>query len=447
MSLRRSNLAADAADSVTAGHVPEDVGAGIWCCEVELAGSPQLSYVIPPAPEHTSVRALVRLHGEPLGYRIALVAPDCFDLGLFADAAGIEFAERIAQHLAVESLPNLESATALPEATDTCPNHVVCDEVVSIVVCTRDRTEVLADCLSRLTALTYPHVEILVVDNAPTDDTTQALVEAIADGDPRFRYLREPRAGLSAARNCGLAAATGTYLAYTDDDVAVDPGWVQGLIRGFQLRPGVGCVTGLVCTASITSAAEAYFDARSPSWSTRCEAEIFDMAENRRDTALYPYSPGIFGTGANFAFDRALLAEVGRFDEALGAGTKTRGGEDLDMFVRMLLAGHAIVYQPAAVVWHHHRADRQALLKQMFGYGTGLSAFVTKYIRGRSTRSQVLRRLPGGARKIMAIRSDTSARLERGTVVPKGAWAHEMAGFAAGPVLYFRAEWSARRRA
>ena len=62
----------------------------------------------------------------------------------------------------------------------------------------------------------------------------------------------------------------------------------------------------------------------------------------------------------------------------------------------MLLAGGAIMYEPAAVVWHHHRADMQSLLKQMFGYGTGLTAFLTKLLMQPSTRSQVLR--PGTGR-------------------------------------------------
>jgi len=114
------------------------------------------------------------------------------------------------------------------------------------------------------------------------------------------------------------------------------------------------------------------------------------------------------------------------------------------MFVRVLRAGRAIVYQPAAVVWHHHRADRPELLRQMFGYGTGLSAYLTKCLRRRDTRTDVLRRMPAGARRIAAIRSATSARL--GTArAPRGAWSRELIGFAAGPLLYMQAERVARK--
>jgi glycosyltransferase involved in cell wall biosynthesis len=316
---------------------------------------------------------------------------------------------------------------------------VVADELVTVVVCTRNRARILENCLAKLRALTYPHLEVVVVDNAPSDDSTRRAVEAVVVVDDRFRYVAEPRPGLSRARNRGLAEARGNYVAYTDDDVAVDPDWVHGLVKGFQRRADVGCVTGLVCTASITGAAERYFDARAASWSTRCETQEFDLVGTGRPNALYPFSPGIFGTGANFAFDRALLEDLGAFDEALGAGTKTRGGEDLDIFVRVLRRGHAIVYEPAAVVWHHHRADRAALMKQMFGYGTGLAAFITKCIVDPATRWEVLRRIPLGLRRIAAIGAQTSGRLGEGAERPRGALLWEFAGFAAGPVLYLRA--------
>ena len=65
---------------------------------------------------------------------------------------------------------------------------------------------------------------------------------------------------------------------------------------------------------------------------------------------MYPYSAGRFGAGANFAVSRTVLKEVGGFNEALGAGTPSGGGEDLNMFMRIVLAGHRLVYEPSAVV-------------------------------------------------------------------------------------------------
>ena len=425
--------------------------AGIWCCELELAEDGHLVGLSEPEPSHTRVRVLARLHGEPLGYLTENMGPVDSMVADLRRQARHQFGPAIRDHLSSEgilahtTLDRESSADPLPPPALSCPNHIAYDDgLVSVVVCTRNRSTILGACLERLAQLTYAELEIVVVDNAPSDDSTQNLVEARAERDPRFRYVREPRPGLSVARNRGLREVRGTFVAYTDDDVAVDCSWIQGLLRGFHSAPHVGCVTGLVCTASIGTAAEAYFDARSPSWSSRCEPEIFDLAEHRRESTLYPYSAGIYGTGANFAFRRDVLLRVGDFDEALGAGTATKGGEDLDMFVRVLLEGGAIVYQPAAVVWHHHRSDDDELLSQMFGYGTGLSAYVTKCILRRSTRWDVLRRLPTGLLRMADIRRDTEGRMND-VKPPKRAWAREVSGFVAGPWLYAQARRTVRR--
>ena len=406
---------------------------GVWCCEFELSERSFAAVVARGA--HATARVLVRLHGEPLGYLTVPMA-DAVPWVVAAEAEAL-FADRVAAHRAADGL------TGLGAATNACPNRGIADDLVTVVVCTRNRAAQLTACLDRLRALTHPHLEILVVDNAPADDSAQQVVAAMSSADARFRYVLERLPGLSRARNAGLREARGAYLAYTDDDVAVDAGWVEGLLKGFGSADDVGCVTGLVATAEISGPAEEYFDARAASWSTRCRSQRFDLGGSAPEDALYPYSPGIFGTGANVAFDRALLLELGGFDEALGAGTRTRGGEDLDVFVRVLRAGRALVYEPAALVWHHHRADHAALLRQMFGYGTGLSAFVTKCLLQRDTRREVLGRIPVGVRRMAAIRTSTRERLADPVGAPRGAVLREFLGFAAGPVLYLQARRAA----
>jgi len=418
---------------------------GMWCCETDLAGDGRIRAVAPQDPGHATARVLVRVHGEPLGYVTLPAVDGDVDRTELLRVVWERWAVDLNAHLAVEGLPALTALAPadlpLPAATAWCPNHVDADEPVSVVVCTHNRATTLTRCLAGLQALTYAELEIVIVDNAPSDGSTRAVVEQVMATDGRFRYVVEPRAGLSYARNKGLAAATGTYLAYTDDDVSVDPGWIEGLVRGFRRRPDVGCVTGLVCTASVNTAAEAYFDARASSWSTRPRPEIFDMKGARREGALYPYSAGIYGTGANFAFDRAFLLATNGFDEALGAGARTRGGEDLDAFVTTLLEGRAIAYEPSAIVWHHHRAGRDELLRQLYGYGTGFAAFMAKTIARPSTRWDVVQRVPQGLAKIMKIRSDTKEALGDEIDSPRGATLVEFAGYAAGPCLY----WLARR--
>ena len=420
---------------------------GMWCCEIELSGNSGPCAIVSPEPHQSLARILVRLHGEPLGYLTQPLQDRQLDVEALFGAAWAQFATDLSAHLAEEGLTSIDRLTPTSRpatAAGACPNRVSSDELVSVVVCTRNRSAILGSCLDHLARLTYPHVEVIVVDNAPADDSTRRVVHAIDDS--RFRYVLESRPGLSFARNRGLAEARGRYVGYTDDDVTVDRNWVHGLVRGFGRRGDVGCVTGLVATASISSSAEAYFDARASAWSTRLHSEIFDLVNDRRCAcSLYPWSPGLFGTGANFAIDRNLLRLLGGFDEALGAGTKTRGGEDLDIFIRVLLSSRAIAYEPSAVVWHHHRADHQALLTQMFGYGTGLSAFVTKFVIEPSTRWEIIRRLPTGVTRISRIGPQTSKALGERVGIPKGALVMELAGFAAGPLLYVLSSRAVRR--
>lgn len=417
----------------------------LWCGELELAGGSAVTGVRPYAGQPRA-RVLLRLHGDPVGYVDVPASGAGPDPAEAARVGQERFAAAITDHLAAEGAGWTSGAVVPPPAVG-CPGLFTSHTEVTVVVCTRDRGQALAECLERLAALTHPHLDLLVVDNAPTDDSTRRVVEDFAARDPRFRYVVESRPGLSRARNRGLAEARGAVIAYTDDDVAVDPGWVQGLLRGFARRADVGCVTGLVATAGIDTGEEAYFDARAASWSTRCEPELYDLAGSARDDALYPYSAGIFGTGANFAFDTAVLRELGGFDEALGAGAPTRGGEDLDVFVRVLRGGRALAYEPAAVVWHHHRADPAALLRQLYGYGTGLTAYLTKCLLQREVRRDVLRRVPRGLARMARIRQTTDERLE-GVRAPRGALASEVRGYLAGPALYLRARRAnARNRA
>lgn len=422
---------------------------GTWCCELELSGDTAIHGVLPANGVHRLARVLVRLHGDPLGYITLPLSALTPGLEPVFRMAWEQFGPVINEHLRREGLPPLAELVPTlrpPPASRACSATVLSEELVSVVVCTRDRGAALLDCLEHLQKLTYPYLEVIIVDNAPSDDATWRVVDTLATTDARFRYVCEPRPGLSCARNRGLAAARGAYVAYTDDDVSVDPLWIHGVLRGFQRDAGVACVTGLVCSASLTNEAEAYFDARASSWSTRFQSEVYELDHKSADNPLTPYSAGVFGTGANFAFDRGYLDKLGVFDEALGAGTRTRGGEDLDMFVRILNSGRTIAYEPAAVVWHMHRADHAALLQQMFGYGTGLSAFITKCLVQRSTRMGVLRGLRVGSVRLMAIGSTTNARLGEGVQRPKGAMSREFAGFVAGPFLYLRARWSVRQR-
>jgi GT2 family glycosyltransferase len=325
----------------------------------------------------------------------------------------------------------LGDAQEAPDAPDTAAApSAIGTPSVTVVVSTRDREDSLRAALRSLLAVDYPDFDVIVVDNAARTDDTANVVISLAD--PRIRMIKEPVAGLSRARNTGVAHATGRIIAFTDDDVVVDPGWLGALVRGFARDPNVGCVTGMVPSAELETPAQAYFDVK-VGWADSCRPRLFDLGAHRVDQPLYPYLAGTFGAGANFAVSRDALAAVGAFDEALGAGSPAKGGEDIDFFLRTILAGQAIAYEPAAIVWHHHRRELSSLRGQMDGYGSGLSAFAFKHLMAPQTAIDVARRVPAGVLRMRQLR-DRGA----GDGDPLGLWAPELKGFSRGPLRYLR---------
>jgi GT2 family glycosyltransferase len=320
---------------------------------------------------YRTARVLVRSGRHPRGF-----------VELPITAAGVDRGQAA---VAVDALPNAphSSRTAHPP--------------ISVVLCTFDRPALLAQALRSLLLLDYPLFEIVVVDNDPASGAAEPVVRALSD--PRIRVVAEPRRGLARARNTGVLAASHELVAFTDDDVLIDSYWLQGIADGFEAGDDVACVTGIVPSGEIASASQAYFDRR-VSWASNCSPDLFSLARARRDEPLFPFQVGRFGTGANFAARRSVLLELGGFDEGLGAGSACGGGEDIDLFVRVLLAGHELAYEPAALVWHKHRSDAQSLTRQIADYGTGLGAWMTKLALSPRTLPMMLRRLVPGVRHL-----------------------------------------------
>jgi GT2 family glycosyltransferase len=238
------------------------------------------------------------------------------------------------------------------------------------------RPDLLDRALKALCALDYPDFEILLVDNRPT-----AGAELTPD-DPRVRVIREPKPGASAARNAGIRAAGGEIVAFTDDDVDVDPGWLRAIAQRFADEPDADAVTGAVYPAELETPAQQWFE-RHGAGSERRYAKAsfrrkrFRVEDRIGGTTASMYKLGPYGTGANMAFRAGVLHRLGGFDEALGPGTPTMAGEDIELFLRLLARGHRLAVEPSASVRHTHRRTYPELRDQMEGYGRGLTAMLT----------------------------------------------------------------------
>ncbi|HHY84275.1 MAG TPA: glycosyltransferase [Verrucomicrobia bacterium] len=224
---------------------------------------------------------------------------------------------------------------------------------VSVVVAAYNTERTLGTCLGSLRRLNYPDYEVILVDDGSTDGTNR-----IASNYPEVRYHRHSsNLGLSAARNTGIAAATGEIIAFTDADCRADEDWLYYLVGtllesrfagagGPNLLPPDDSAIGAVVMASPGGPAHVML--------------------NDREAEHVP--------GCNMAFFRWALEEIGGFDPIY-----TKAGDDVDVCWRLQQAGHRIGFSPAAFVWHYRRSTIAAYLKQQKGYGEAEALLVRKH--------------------------------------------------------------------
>lgn len=340
---------------------------------------------LPNDQEHSTVHMLVRIGSEPLGFVEVVVSKGDSFSSLAASSALQAFRPQIDARLAGRGWPLTD---AIPESglpidprllgfvneREQLLEHA---PAVSVVLCTRDRPNRVTECLRRLAAQEYPRYEIVVVDNAPADRGAVPAVLRAIDPPVPARYVLESRGGLSWARNAGWKAAAADIIAFLDDDEIPDKHWLAELIRGFSATSNVGCVTGMVLPAELRTESQQWFEGLGGFRQGRGFArEIFDPGHSQ--SPLFPFPP--FGAGANMAFRRGVLNDIGGFDVALGAGTPAKASEETLAFARVRLAQHAIVYQPTALVSHYHRETLAELKTQLHNYSIGTTAHYTALI-------------------------------------------------------------------
>jgi glycosyltransferase involved in cell wall biosynthesis len=304
----------------------------------------------------------------------------------------------------------------------------------SVVICTRDRAELLDECLDSVLALDYPDFEVVVVDNAPSDNATQTL----ASRRP-VRYAREDRPGLDWARNRGLSASRGEIVAFVDDDARPDRGWLRAIAAAFA-DPEVMAVGGMVAPRELETRAQMLFELELGGMTQGLTRRTIRAAHSTARDLLWVSS---FAVGTNMAYRRSVFDHVGGFDPALDVGTATGSGGDLEMCHRLVARGHTMVYEPAAVVWHVHRRTLLGLERQLHANGLGFGSYLLTCARnGTVGRLSIIRFalaewLWGWILKRLFRPGDVPRRL---------VWA-ELLGALRSPLAYRKAHRQARRLA
>ena len=236
---------------------------------------------------------------------------------------------------------------------------------ITVILCSYNRCESLAGALNSAAALELPagvEWEVLVVDNNSSDQTREVVEDFCGRYPGHFRYLFEPQQGLSHARNAGIREARGDIIAFMDDDVTVEPAWLQNLTAALHSGQWAGA-GGRILPVWTCSPAR---------WLPLGEPYglaplvLFDLGPESAQLSESPF-------GANMAFRKAMFEKYGVFRTDLGrSGGNMMSNEDTEFGGRLLAGGERLIYEPAAVVYHpvpENRMQKKYFLAWRFGKG------------------------------------------------------------------------------
>lgn len=226
----------------------------------------------------------------------------------------------------------------------------------SIVIPSYNRKHMLGQCLDAVLRQDYADYEVIVVDDGSTDGTG-ALVQQLY---PKVVYIRQPHnQGPAVARNRGIKAASGSIIAFTDDDCQVPVDWLHTLLNAFERYPGIGAVGGIQEPPAATQ--QRSILARYERFVTH---KVYGVGSV--DLVAQP-APG--GTN-NLAIRKDILRRVGGFDESFSVAA----GEDADLLQRIAYLGYETVSIPLRVT-HHQTYSWRSFTRQQINRGIGAATF------------------------------------------------------------------------
>jgi GT2 family glycosyltransferase len=349
---------------------------------------------------YRSLLAVGRLDGDPLGVAAVSVEPE-------GGVSGDRLAEALRRQLEPElreafarrglRLPRSLPAAGIPGLPAGGREAPARGLSVSVVVPTCCDPLSLERCLSSILACDYGDFEVIVVENRPASTATRRMLSERFPDDTRVRYAEEARPGASHARNTGLALADGEVVAFADDDVIVDPAWLRRSTEAFGRGDDIACVTALILPLELEHRSQLLLE-QLTAFGRGFRPHTYRLPEVRDGHPLFPYTRGMIGAGANTAVRKDVARQLGGFDTTLGAATPAVGGEDLDLYIRLLNAGHAVAYEPSAIVWHEHPAAKASLRRRVYRYGVGVGATLAKQVFAGPERMRLLRGVRSGVR-------------------------------------------------
>lgn len=250
---------------------------------------------------------------------------------------------------------------------------------ISVVVPVYNGATTISQTIECLLQQSLPPAEIIIVDDGSMDETQESL----RGFGRRITCLAQPNNGPASARNRGVRAARGDFIAFTDSDCLPEKDWLLNLSLGFDDEKVAG--VGGVVRSAIRGLTSEYVDA------------IRLLDPQLDETGEIPYL-----ITANACFRREALIEAGLFDERF----RKPGGEEPDVCLRIRRMGYGFRFVEQALVRHHHRQTIGSFLKTIANYGEGLYVLsrlwpdysiqnpIKRLLRGLIELRSVIRRIP-----------------------------------------------------
>jgi glycosyltransferase involved in cell wall biosynthesis len=218
---------------------------------------------------------------------------------------------------------------------------------LSLIIATYNRAQSLLRTLrSVVSQSAAPELwECIVVNNNSTDNTAEVFARFAAENQGfDLRMVPEVKQGLSNARNCGITASVGEYVAIVDDDETLESSYIESYIEFFDSFPTAMAAGGAV---------RAEYESHRPRWMSHyTERMIANPIDLDVVVTLFPSSR--VPAGGNMAFRREIFDRVGLFNPRLGRnGQSLIGGEENDLFARLRAAGELLYFVPNAAIYHH----------------------------------------------------------------------------------------------
>jgi glycosyltransferase involved in cell wall biosynthesis len=241
---------------------------------------------------------------------------------------------------------------------------------LSLVICTRNRADRLAQTLKRVSTIRSRLAwELIVADNGSTDRTSAAVEQYAAASNHPVRLIYNAGRGVSFARNAGWQSAKSGIVAYIDDDCYPVENYVDAVFDCFSKDPALGFVGGRILLHDPSDR----------------KITIQECLQRLSFPANSFIPPGAIH-GANLAFRRAALADVGGFDVWFGPGALFVA-EELELLARISAAGWTGAYDPAPLVYHNHgRKTRGAEWRLRRVYDRGRGGYYAKCILNKEMR-------------------------------------------------------------